>query len=92
MNTWIEWMMNSENLGARIMENRVLDRKLWALEAFKGKMVFLGDSGVILVFLEWMDGLGTKDRGFCEIWDFFRGFLCILGCLGVVQELIINSF
>jgi hypothetical protein len=32
--------MNSEILGARIRENRALDQKIWALEAFRGKMVF----------------------------------------------------
>jgi hypothetical protein len=35
-------MRNSKNLGARIMENGALDQKIWALEAFGGKMVFLG--------------------------------------------------
>jgi hypothetical protein len=34
--------MNSKNLGARIMENEAVDRKVWALEAFKGKTVFSG--------------------------------------------------
>jgi hypothetical protein len=42
MNARMERAMNFENLGARITENGVLDRKIWALEAFKGKMVFLG--------------------------------------------------
>jgi hypothetical protein len=32
--------MNSENLGVRIMENGALDRKIWGLEVFKGKMPF----------------------------------------------------
>jgi hypothetical protein len=36
-----------------------------------GKMVFLGYSGVILDFSEWLEGLGTKDRGSCEFWGFF---------------------
>jgi hypothetical protein len=40
MNARIERMMNSENLGARIMWNGALDRKMWALEAFKGRTVF----------------------------------------------------
>jgi hypothetical protein len=42
MNARIERAMNSVNLGARIMGNRVLDRNIWALEAFKGKTDFLG--------------------------------------------------
>jgi hypothetical protein len=37
--------MNSENLGARNMENGALDTKIWALEAFKGKTVFSRGSG-----------------------------------------------
>jgi hypothetical protein len=38
MNARIERVMNSENLGARIMKNEALDHKI--LEACKGKMVF----------------------------------------------------
>jgi hypothetical protein len=37
-------MMNSENLGARSVENGIPDRKIRTLEALKGKMVFLGSS------------------------------------------------
>jgi hypothetical protein len=37
-------MMNSKKLGARIRENEALGQKIWALEAFKGKIVFLGGS------------------------------------------------
>jgi hypothetical protein len=43
--------------------------------SFHGKMVFLGSSGAILEFLEWLEGLGTKDRGSCEIWGFSRIFV-----------------
>jgi hypothetical protein len=43
-------MMNSENLGTRITENGALDRKIWALEALKGKIVFSGGSGVLVEF------------------------------------------
>jgi hypothetical protein len=57
-------------LGARIVESGVWNQKIWALEAFKGKIVFLGDSGAILEFLEWLEGLATKDRGSCD----FLGF------------------
>jgi hypothetical protein len=42
-------MMNSENLGARSTGNRALDRKIWVLEALKGRMVI---SGVMGVFVE----------------------------------------
>jgi hypothetical protein len=59
--------MNSENLGTRIAENGAWSQKIWALEAFRGKTIFLGDSGVILEFLEWLEGLGTKDRGSCGV-------------------------
>jgi hypothetical protein len=58
-------------------ENGALDEKIWALEAFRGKMVFLGGSGVILRFLEWLEGFCTKNRGSCKIWGF-------LGVFGVV--------
>jgi hypothetical protein len=40
--------MNSENFGARITENEASNQKIWALEAFKGKTVFLGGSRAIL--------------------------------------------
>jgi hypothetical protein len=38
-----------------------------ALVAFKGKMVFLGGSGVVLEFLEWLEGLWHKRQGSCGI-------------------------
>jgi hypothetical protein len=44
MNARIERAMNSENLGARTMQNGALDQKISGLEALKGKMVILGDS------------------------------------------------
>jgi hypothetical protein len=40
MNGRIERVVDSKILGARITENRALDRKIWALEAFRGKMFF----------------------------------------------------
>jgi hypothetical protein len=52
MNARIERVMNSRNLGARIMENRALDKMIWAFEAFNGKTVFSRGSGQILEFLE----------------------------------------
>jgi hypothetical protein len=75
MNAWMKRATNSENLGARIMWNGVLNEKIWALEAWRAKMVFLEGSGVILEFFEWLEGLGAKDRGSCEFWGFFRDFV-----------------
>jgi hypothetical protein len=37
--------MNFEKLGARIMENRALDQKIWGLEAVRGKTIFLRGFG-----------------------------------------------
>jgi hypothetical protein len=37
MNVGIERAMNSENLGARITENRALDQKIWASEVLGAK-------------------------------------------------------
>jgi hypothetical protein len=51
---------------------------MWALEAFRGKTVFLGDSGAILEFLEWLEGLGAKDKGSCKFLGIFRYFCGIL--------------
>jgi hypothetical protein len=56
------------------MENGALDQKIWALEAFRGKMVFLGGSGAILEFLEWLEGFGVKDKGSCRVWKNFEDF------------------
>jgi hypothetical protein len=64
--------MNSENLGAGIEENRAWNQKIWALVTFRGRTVFSGGSGVILEFLEWLEGLGTKDRGLLQNLGFFR--------------------
>jgi hypothetical protein len=52
MNARIERVMNYRNLGARITENRALDKMIWAFEAFNGKTVFSRGSGQILEFLE----------------------------------------
>jgi hypothetical protein len=42
MNARIERAVNSENLGARITENRTLNQKIWVEESFSGKTVFSG--------------------------------------------------
>jgi hypothetical protein len=82
MNARIERVVNSENLSARIVENGGWNQKIWALEAFRGKMVFFGGSGAILDFLEWFEGLGTKYRGSCKVWRYFRDFCGSLEGLG----------
>jgi hypothetical protein len=66
--------------GARMVENGALNQKIWAPEAFRDKMVFSGGYGVILEFLEWLEGLGTKDRGSTEVCGFFRDFGGFLEC------------
>jgi hypothetical protein len=43
-------MMNSKNLGVKIMENGDLDRNIWDLEALKGKIVFHEVLGVFVEF------------------------------------------
>jgi hypothetical protein len=58
-------MINSENLGARSVENGALDRKIMALEAFKGKMVLLGGSGGICG-IEWLESFGAKEQGLLQ--------------------------
>jgi hypothetical protein len=67
MNAGMERATNSENLGAKIMENGALDQNIWALEAFRGKTVFLGGSRMVLELLEWLVGLGANNRSPCEI-------------------------
>jgi hypothetical protein len=63
-------MMNSENIGARSTENRVLDRKICTLEALKGKMVFSGVFGGHLWNFRvagrfWHNGIGLlRNLGF----------------------------
>jgi hypothetical protein len=75
MDARIETLMNSKNLGTRIMENRAWNQKIWPLVAFRGKTVFSGGSGVILDFLECLEGLDAKDRGSCKIWGFSGDFV-----------------
>jgi hypothetical protein len=70
MNVGKEGMLNCENLGARIMGNRALDQKIWGLEAFRGKTLFLGGSGPILEFLECLESLGAKDRAHANFGKF----------------------
>jgi hypothetical protein len=50
MSAKIEGMMNSNNLGERIMENEVLDMKIWAFEALGVKQTFQKVLGAYLEF------------------------------------------
>jgi hypothetical protein len=45
------------------------------LDASTVKTVFSGGSRVIREFLEWLVGLGAKDRGSCKFWGFFGDFV-----------------
>jgi hypothetical protein len=62
--------MNFENLGTRIAENGAWNQKICSLEAFRGKTIFLEGSRAILEFLEWLEGLGTKNRAHANFGDF----------------------
>jgi hypothetical protein len=76
-------VMNSENFDVRIMWNGALDKKIWALEACRGKTVFSGGSGVVLEFLSGWRVFGTKDSAlaefgkilgiFVDFWSVWRG-------------------
>jgi hypothetical protein len=67
-------MRNSMNFSARITENGALDRKIWALEYFKGKTVFLGGSEGICRFLSgWK--LWHKRTGAIAMFGNFLGIL-----------------
>jgi hypothetical protein len=84
MNAGIERMMNSENLGTRITENRTLDRKIWALEALKSKIVFLGGSGGICGILSGRKALTRKNGGSCGVWKIFGDFWSVWSGLGPI--------
>jgi hypothetical protein len=84
MSVKMERAKDFEILGARITKNRVLDRKIWAFEALWAKWSFQEILGAYLEFLEWLEGLGVKDRGLCKIWELFKGFCEILECFGPI--------
>jgi hypothetical protein len=67
-------MMNSKNLGARIMGNGALDRKIWALKALKGGTIISGGSRGICAILSGWRALAWKNRGSCGVWEFFGDF------------------
>jgi hypothetical protein len=73
-------MMNSKNLGVKIMENGALDRNIWGLEALKGKIVFHEVLGVFVEF--WMtEKLWRKrTKAFAE----FANSMGIFGVFGAV--------
>jgi hypothetical protein len=48
-----------------------------------GKIVFLGGSGAILEILEWLQGLGAKDRAPMKFGD-FQGVLLNFGGFRVI--------
>jgi hypothetical protein len=48
--------------------------KIWALETFRGKMVFSGGFWGFLKFCEWLEGLGAKDRALAKCGNFFGDF------------------
>jgi hypothetical protein len=52
-----------------------------ALEDFKGKMVSSEGSGGICGIFEWLEELVLKDKGSCEVWEFFGEFGGFLECL-----------
>jgi hypothetical protein len=84
MNAEMERAMNSESLGTRITENGALDQKIWAFKVLGAKWSFQKVLGAFLEGLEWLEGLGEKDRGLCKIWEVFRDFSGILEGLGPV--------
>jgi hypothetical protein len=65
-------------------KNRVLDRKIWAFEALWAKWPFQEILGAYLEFLEWLEGLGVKDKGLCKIWELFKGCCEILEGFGPI--------
>jgi hypothetical protein len=52
--------------------------KIWALEAFRGKMVFSGGFWGFLKFCEWLEGLGAKDRALAKC-GIFLGIFRVFG-------------
>jgi hypothetical protein len=67
--------MNFENFGTRSMENGVVDRKIWALEALKGRTVISGGFWRYLWNFEWLESFGAKEQGLLRSLGIFRGFL-----------------
>jgi hypothetical protein len=61
-----------------------LESKDMGSRSFQGQNSLLGDSGAILEFLEWLEGLATKDRGSCDFLGILRDFLWNFGEFKVV--------
>jgi hypothetical protein len=75
---WLNLVCSAHTEVSRITENRAWNQKIWALEAFRGKIIFLGGFGVIQEFLEWLEGLDAIYRGLAKF-----GYFCrFLECLG----------
>jgi hypothetical protein len=55
-----------------------------ALEAFKGKMVFLGGAGVFVEFFCMPGGFGMKEQGLLQSLGILQGFWLIFGGFRVV--------
>jgi hypothetical protein len=55
-----------------------------ALEALKGKMVYLGGARVFVEFFESLEGFSVKEQGLLRSLGIFRGFWLIFGGFRVV--------
>jgi hypothetical protein len=49
-------------------------------------MVFSKGSGGISGVFEWLEALAPKNRGCCEVWNFFEDFWLIFWVFGVVRS------
>jgi hypothetical protein len=78
-------MWNSENFGCKNHGKRSSGLKDMALKDLEGKMACLeGSRGTCGIFV-WLEALARKNRGSCEVWNFFRDFWWIFVVLGVVS-------
>jgi hypothetical protein len=92
MNARIERAMNFQNLGARIMRNEALDQKIWALEACRGKMVFIGGSCGSSGIFGVVGGSLAQKTGLLWNLGIFQGFLWIFGVFGALQDQFVIIF
>jgi hypothetical protein len=72
MNASDERGSDSENFGARITEIGITVAKIWALEGFRGKMVFSKGFRGFSEILGVLGGSWHKRYGSCEVWEFFE--------------------
>jgi hypothetical protein len=73
MNPRIERVMNSENLGARIVQNGALDQNIWALVASRAKRSFLKVMWQFWNFLSGWRVLAQKTGALTKFDDFSGG-------------------